>query len=232
VYRSLNPGHIVDTARRLRDRIGERFPESGLGRVAAELLTVAERAAATAAWLARPHLPIRTAVALCVLVLVGVGVTALLNLHVELGVPELPELFQGVEAAINDAVFIAIAIFFLASWETRIKRRRALRAIHELRSLAHVIDMHQLTKDPERLVSGGPSTASSPDRSMTPFELTRYLDYCSELLAIVAKVGALYVQRFEDPVTLAAVTEVENLTSGLSRKIWQKIVILDRIAYP
>ena len=29
-----------------------------------------------------------------------------------------------------------------------------------------------------------------------------------------------------------AVNEVENLTNGLSRKIWQKIMILDRIIAP
>ena len=34
------------------------------------------------------------------------------------------------------------------------------------------------------------------------------------------------------PVTLAAVNEIENLTNGLSRKIWQKIMIFDRILAP
>jgi len=40
------------------------------------------------------------------------------------------------------------------------------------------------------------------------------------------------VQNFDDPVTLAAVNEVENLTNGLARKIWQKIMIFDRILAP
>ena len=65
---------------------------------------------------------------------------------------------------------------------------------------------------------------------MTAQELTRYLDYCTELLALISKVAALYVQHFDDHVTLASVDEVENLASGLSRKIWQKIMILDRMA--
>jgi hypothetical protein len=39
----------------------------------------------------------------------------------------------------------------------------------------------------------------------------------------------VYVQNFDDSVTLAAVNEIENLTAGLSRKIWQKIMILDRV---
>jgi hypothetical protein len=40
------------------------------------------------------------------------------------------------------------------------------------------------------------------------------------------------VQNFDDPVTLGAVNEVETLTNGLSRKIWQKIMIFDRILAP
>src|SRR5258708_24597219 len=36
-------------------------------------------------------------------------------------------------------------------FRSRIKRARALKAMHELRSLAHIIDMHQLTKDHESL---------------------------------------------------------------------------------
>ena len=48
---------------------------------------------------------------------------------------------------------------------------------------------------------------------MTLFELSRYLDYCSEALSLTGKVAALYVQRFDDPVALQAVNEVEELTT-------------------
>jgi hypothetical protein len=90
-----------------------------------------------------------------------------------------------------------------------------------------VIDMHQLTKDPERVLrTDWESTPSSPTETMSPFLLTRYLDYCSEMLSILGKVAALYVQDFDDEVALAAVNEIEALTTGLSRKIWQKIMIL------
>ncbi len=66
---------------------------------------------------------------------------------------------------------------------------------------------------------------------MDPFELHRYLDYCSEMLALISKVGALYVQDFPDRAALDAVDQIENLATGLSRKIWQKIVILDRYVH-
>ena len=88
--------------------------------------------------------------------------------------------------------------------------------------------MHQLTKDPEVVLSGGPSTKSSPKRTMTTFEMSRYLDYCSEMLSLIGKVAALYVQRFEDPVALSAVDQIEDLTTGLSRKVWQKITLINQ----
>src|SRR5690606_8599331 len=68
------------------------------------------------------------------------------------------EVVTVLEAGINDVVLIGATIFFLITLETRIKRRRALRAIHELRSMAHIVDMHQLTKDPERVLRQGPDT--------------------------------------------------------------------------
>ena len=83
--------------------------------------------------------------------------------------------------------------------------------------------MHQLTKDPERYVAV--KTPSSPAVSLTPLELNRYLDYCSEMLSLIGKIAAVYVQDFDDATTLAAVNEVEDLTTGLSRKIWQKITL-------
>ncbi|TMP99740.1 MAG: hypothetical protein E6L09_08785 [Verrucomicrobia bacterium] len=78
------------------------------------------------------------------------------------------------------------------------------------------------------ITNPGPPTKSSPRRTMTDFELSRYLDYCSEMLSLIGKVAALYVQRFDDPVALSAVDEIEDLTTGLSRKIWQKIMIINQ----
>ena len=191
-----------------------------------------EESAALSQWLAKPHGPLRLLGGGGIAVILAVVIGALFTVRVKLGFSSFAELLQGLEAGINEIVFVGIAIFFLLTLEVRLKRSRALKAIHVLRSIAHIIDMHQLTKDPERLSAPRGDTASSPKRALQPFELVRYLDYCSELLAIISKVGALYVQRFADPVTLSAVNDVEDLTAGLSRKIWQKIMILDRILTP
>lgn len=46
------------------------------------------------------------------------------------------------------------------------------------------------------------------------------------MLSLTGKVAALYAQNFRDTVVLSAVNELESLTTGLCRKIWQKIMIL------
>ena len=61
---------------------------------------------------------------------------------------------------------------------------------------------------------------------LTPFQLSRYLDYCAEMFSLIGKLSALYVQDFDDPAVIASVNDVDQLTTGLSRKVWQKIVIL------
>ncbi len=131
---------------------------------------------------------------------------------------------QAVDATFNIVILAGATIFFLVSLEERIKRRRALLALDELRSIVHVIDMHQLTKDP--LMLTGPRTAASPERHMTPFELTRYLDYCAEMLSLTAKIAALYAQSNSDAVVVDAVSDLTTLTNNLSSQIWQKIALV------
>ena len=227
MYRQLDDDKIIETLRRLQSRISERFPGSSLSKVSNELAAIAHESASHVQYLASPNWPIRASVGLAILVmLAGIG-AATFRIRLIPSSGGWPELVQGIEAAVNDVVFLGIAIFFLLTIETRMKRRRALGALHQLRSIAHVVDMHQLTKDPEQLLSNPPATASSPVRTMSKGELGRYLDYCSELLSVTSKIAALYVERFDDPVTLAAVNEIESLTAGLSRKIWQKITMLN-----
>src|SRR2546423_1192561 len=228
MYRSLNPTHIIRTIDQLRDRVHERFPGSGLGKVSEELQRIGNEALARSAWIARPLLLLRVCIALLVALIGAIVLLALRHLNVPLQLQSFSEFVQAVEAGVNDVVFVAIAIFFLVTLEGRVKRQRALKAIHELRALAHIIDMHQLTKDPHVITQPGPSTPSSPKRTMTDFELSRYLDYCSEMLSLIGKLAALYVQRFDDPVALSAVDQIEDLTTGLSRKIWQKIMIINQ----
>lgn len=225
-YRNLDEAAVARTIERLCQRVEIRFAGSGLSRVCRELDAIADRAAETSAWIRRPILPLRIGTSLlAALLLAGLAVT-LVALSAPVEPLTLPQLVQVIESGVNDLVFVAIAVLFLLTLETRLKRRRALRAINELRSIAHVIDMHQLTKDPEWVLDRGRETGILPPRTMSRFELSRYLDYCSEALSLTGKVAALYLKGFDDPVALQAVNEVEDLTTGLSRKVWQKLSVL------
>ena len=46
------------------------------------------------------------------------------------------------------------------------------------------------------------------------------------MLALLGKIAALYAQNTNAPVALSAVDQIEDLTSMLSQKIAQKILIL------
>jgi len=46
---------------------------------------------------------------------------------------------------------------------------------------------------------------------------------------MVKELAALYAQNFRDQTVLSTVNEIEALTTSLSRKIWQKIIILNNI---
>jgi hypothetical protein len=171
-FRQLDDAQILGTLSRLRDRITERFPGSGLAGVADELLALGHETAARVAYLRRPQWLIRGAAGLGIAAMALVLVVIARTFQLPTGVDGLDELVQASDAAITD-------------------------------------------------------TASSPVRSLTPMELGRYLDSCSELLSLISKIAALHVQQFNEPVVLGAVNEIETLSTGLSGKIWQKISLLN-----
>lgn len=228
MYRTLQADQIVRTSESLARRVRARFPESGLCAVAAEILEVSEETKARCVEISKPTQWLRFIVGVLIVVGITMVGAVILNVRVTEDFWNLTNFVATAEALVADIVFVGIGVAFLITLETRLKRRRALDAVNELRAIAHIIDMHQLTKDPEMLLGRHVPTDVSPEHKLSAFELNRYLDYCSEMLALVAKVGALYVQSFPDSEALKAVDEIESLTTGLSRKIWQKIMILDR----
>ena len=238
-YQSIDPDKVVSTIDLLQRRIDERFSESGLSQVCGQLLGVAQNMKQRAEWIARPVRWLRvTAFSVCILIVVLTLLAFFFygfnEKEMQLNPTKKQKSFAAfvtvMEAGINDVVLIGAAFFFLLTFETRYKRKRALKALHELRSIAHIIDMHQLTKDPHRITDRRKFYVPrplSPKMEMDGFHLRRYLDYCSEMLALTGKIAAVYVQAFDDGVAIASASELETLTSGLSQKIWQKIQILE-----
>jgi hypothetical protein len=231
-YGELRIDLVVETIQRLERRISERFPGSGLAQVSVRLGRIAAATEAEVRHLQEPLWLPRIGTALGIAGMLGIAVFLIIVLPASTQANNIFEFFQGSEAAVNLAVLLSIGIYGTVTFETRYKRRTVLQALYRLRSVIHVVDMHQLTKDPEAVLSPKMATASSPERPLTRFELVRYLDYCSELLSLTSKVAALYVQHLNDAVVLAAVNDIESLAASLSHKIWQKIMIIGTAAKP
>jgi CRP-like cAMP-binding protein len=227
LHEPLEAPAVKETVQELYARIEARFPKRGLLGVCGDLIKLVDEVQTSAGQGQRKIRMVRLASRAVMAFVIVVTILALiLALHDALfaeRVKDSIDVLDLAETAISDIVYAAIAIFFLWSFPERIQRSRLLNLLHQLRSTAHVIDMHQLTKDPEQLKpSFVPSSASKP-LGMTRDQVERYLDYCSEMLSLVGKTAALCAEESRDSVILETVSRVETLTVGLSRKIWQKI---------
>ncbi len=228
-YERLDPEKVNETLAHLHTRIVASFPGRHLADVAVEVSAVVSKIQRQSS----DNLPVqryvrwgsRVAIALLV-VMIGVAIgSAIRTEQNQAGDVKAFEWLQYVESGVNDAVFAALAIYFLVSVPSRVRRRRVLQTLHRLRSLAHIVDMHQMSKDPDELLprhEGGTTATGVMNRA----DFGRYLDYCSELLTLTSKAAALCAEESTDPVVLETVSEIENLTTGMSRKIWQKISLL------
>eukprot|EP00808_Paulinella_micropora_P027642 g69150.t1 len=238
-YRALKASKILLTLRALELRIKERFGAVSLCKVCNELIDFTQEKSEQLERIAQPNHFLRA----CIFLVVVAGASLLLWLGTlvtthrawsgtpvttQFTGPGLFSFLQGIDSSINLLLVMGAAVFFLLRLEGLWKRRHALKDLDELRSLIHVIDLHQLSKDPSVQFSylSITPTQSSPDRPMSLPQLVRYLNYCSEMLSLAAKVAALYHQRGDDQVIKDTASELELLTLNLSSKIWQKITLV------
>jgi hypothetical protein len=227
----LAAGHVGATVAHLERRIHARFGERGLTKAVRDLgqlvALVQTEAGQSHVRLRRTTLAARatsiTIIAATALVLVFSLRSAVIE-----GLERDADWIGLVESVINDLVFAAIAVLFLWAMPERLERRSLLRLLHRLRSLAHVIDMHQLSKDPEQVSPTYLPTAESVRHGLDADQLYHYLDYCSEMLSLTAKTAALCGEHTSDGVVLETISTIETLTTELSNKIWQKISLLPR----
>lgn len=226
-FQRLSHAAVYRAATALQARIKKRFPQRSLWEVCGEVVDLIDEVGAGTGI---SHKRVRLARVLSRLGIVAVVAflgsafaLAAASIAAQPGALGPVDWLPLIETVINDLVFGGIAVFFLLAVPERMERARVLRLMHRLRSLSHVIDMHQLSKVPERIGSGDPK---SEDGDLTRIELTRYLEYSTELLSLVGKTAALFAEDTSDGEILDAVEGIENLTSDMSRKIWQKIEII------
>jgi hypothetical protein len=229
MYRHLDPGKLQQTIHLFRQRVARVFPKSGLAEVSAEVEAATSHCISEVEQLGKPHWKLR--------ILAGLGALLIVLVPLEMfflaGIrarefESLSEFVQVSDAGFNMLVLLGGAVLFFMTFEERIKRRRALRALHELRSLAHVIDMHQLSKDPGMKLSvlDGPRDRERDPAIQSEAHLWFYLSFCTDLLAVVGKAAALFGDGQSDRVVLDTVNEIETLSTSLSRKIWQKMSLV------
>ncbi|MCB1029332.1 MAG: hypothetical protein KDB24_16395, partial [Microthrixaceae bacterium] len=145
----LDPNAIVATAENLSLRIDERFEGRGISEIGHHLLGTARATRERLEELHRPRRGLRYGIAALILVTMAVATYAAFSVDLDVDeVGGIDDWIMVLEAGLQDLVFVGLAVVFVRGAEARVVRKDALIGLHQLRSVAHVIDMHQLTKDP------------------------------------------------------------------------------------
>jgi hypothetical protein len=210
--RHLDPAKLIKTSATLAGWIDKDFNHSHLSAVAANVQRLTQEAVVTAQRIRRPIWPLRVGIwGLCLAFLAGA-------VH-QLVTHRLDEVLRFLDETKGAALYLGAFLLGFITLEVRLKRRRAIKAINELRAVAHIVDMHQLAKD---------QTIGEFREQTTAEKMNGYLHACIALLALLSKIGQLYVEHFPDTVATQSVNEFEMIATGLSNKIWMKILSLQR----
>jgi hypothetical protein len=212
--RHLDPNKLISTSAALAAWIDKDFNHAHLARVAANVHRLTQEAVVMAQRIRRPIWPLRIGIWGLVLAFVAGAVHQLVT-H------RLDEVLHFLDETRGAALYLGAFLLGFITLEVRLKRRRALKAVNELRAVAHIVDMHQLAKD---------QTIEEFRESTSPDQMQSYLHACIALLALLSKIGQLYVEHFPDAVATQSVNEFELITAGLSNKIWMKVLSLQRHA--
>jgi hypothetical protein len=221
MYSKLNIEKIIDIVHTLSLRINDRFPDADLLNVCNELKSLAVKSKLENIKLQKPYILIRIAFIIMIIIASASIMYTISLLKFEDSIMSLANFITVSEAFISELVTIGFAFYFIYKLEDLIKEKKILAALHELRTIAHVIDLHQLTKDPT--YTSIERTKNSPKREFTKAQLNRYFNYCCEMLSLTSKVAATYAFDNKNELILNTVRDVETLTSNLSTKIWEKI---------
>jgi len=217
-YNTLVVDHVINTIGLMDRQIDIHFPNRNLSKVSSSIVEFAERHESDLEYIDRPNISIKIAIGSAMSLMSGLVMFWLYELFIHNDGSGMIFELQDLDAFINILIFGSAVTWFLLNWQAKSKRRFIIGRINELRSFGHVIDMHQLTKDP----------FFDDEMEMRDKDLIRYLDYCGDLLSCCSKLAATYLEHTDDEMVVQYVNEFESLTGQFNRKIWQKITILDR----
>ena len=223
MFKNLDIDKVTAAIELLRLRVQERFPTANLLNVCNELKELSNNAKANIQHLNKPYVYFRIIFSFLIILTIVLITYTIWHISSQ----DLPSNFQSFiatsEALMNELVMIGAAFYFIGKFENSLKQKKILYALQELRTIIHVIDLHQLTKDPAPILQN--NSEHSPERALSKSELNSYLDYCSEMLSLTSKVAATYGFNCNDQIVLETIHNIEVLSGTLSNKIWQKITI-------
>jgi hypothetical protein len=212
----LDPARIIETSDHLTRRVSEKLPDSTLAGLAAQLGQVARQTEERARQARRPNLAIRIASILAVCgTLIGLWYLAR-HIHARWDFGTITEVFEATDAGFNLLVILAGALWTFVTLEARIKRRKALESIEELRDFIHVIDITQLYYTPDLYSANPGNSVSSLNIDYT------YLLFCTEMLTLISNLAPLYTRGAAGDSILRAVSDIEMLANAISAKLLSK----------
>ena len=212
----LDPVRMIETADNLAVTIGRSFPQSALAGLAVELAGLARDTDQRVHHARRPILAIRFASVMAIgTSLVGLWYL-LRHVHTRWEFGTVTELFEAADAGFNLLVIVAGALWFFVTLEARLKRKKALESMQELREFIHVIDMTQLYHTPElyNLESSNVAAPGKLDRT--------YLLFCAQMLAVISNLTALYTRGAAGDSIMRAAFDVEMIASAATNKLLSK----------
>ena len=225
----INPDRLTATVNEIHCRIVERFPTADLRTVAARIALMVEGVTGRVRSDARAGMFARFLLLLIVVVLLGGGGYVAATLGPTMTIPSWTELVQVGEAGLQLLILLGLGMLWCWSSARRARRARQLGYLSELRGIVHILDLYQLDKDPDRLFRApSASTESSPKLGdvNNAFLMGRYLDYVSELLAVVSTLAAYYADETDDDAVLGVVREIGSIAASHRVHIGQKAAVL------
>ena len=226
---AIDPAKLVSTAQQLADRVHERFPDRTLNLHARAFASLVEQVTSRGSKAVEPP---KWMIAAGWIGGFGAILLVLLPFWLARRLEQPERLVDSLQTLDSGITIVAGAIagyFTMRSITTAHSRRCALVALQELRQVAHVTDMLQSNKAPAKLLFAAPATPSSRPVEGDPASLARYLVYCGELHALVAKVAILYGLWVPDAAVLSAAGDVEDLCAASEHRVSMKLLQLDLV---
>lgn len=213
----LDPERLEAKIRELATACRSRFPDRGLPDRLDDLADLSADAAALA-----DRVKGRTPLDFLIPAVAMLGILAVAGLigisfSFRMEVPtSVLDVVEPLDAAVNLGILLLTFGFLVYRIVAERRRGRLLAMVHRIRSLVHLFDMIQLTKNLE----------PAEDAPLSIEDRVRYLDHCSQGASLASKCAALLIAHHPDPPLVVAVNEVESVCSGISQKIWAKIAVL------